>query len=225
MHRPLFPPGAKALLLVGVGTFVASTASAFTPPTFNAPGILPAGIPDFTNSATNLFFGFGSYVLTATGTGGTFNLNPTQSYSVSNESFTLTADFNSKGQLTGGTESIWGSISGLTSNTYQNLYTASLAAYGVSTSTIGLGFETTGATGWASKFQTGPESVYLYSPSMASFDSALKSGSPPVFYFGSASALTTVPLPAAGWLLGPALAGLLAAGRRRRSSSEVLSAA
>jgi hypothetical protein len=228
MRRSILESGAALLSVATLGataTLLAGPAHAsVTLPVFNAPGIPQAGFPDFSNSNdvslvfSRVLFG-GDYLLTATGSAGVFNLNSTQSYSVSNEFFGMYAEFNSKGQFISGGETIIGSIPGLTGNRFQNLYSVAFDKYAVSTSTPGLGFQSLfpTASGFASKYQSGDESLYLYSSALASLDNALASGKNlPNFFTATVSEFTTVPLPAAGWLLGAGLLGLIAIGRPRR---------
>jgi len=253
MRRSFYQSGARALLSVAAlgttGTLLAGAANAtVTPPVFNAPGIPQAGFPDFNNS-NNVYLAFGQiggktksiggysaasgdYILAAAGTGGVFNANSTTQYSIDNDIFAMYAEFNSKGQFLSGGETIFGCSppgSSCSFTKIQNLYTVSFDKYAVSTSTVGLGFDTvaSSASGWASQFQKTNESLYLYSSAMASLDNALKAGKGiPTSFTATVSEFTTVPLPGAVWLLGPALAGLFAAGARRRcgSSPEALAA-
>jgi hypothetical protein len=127
------------------------------------------------------------------------------------------AEFNSMGQFISGSETISGSTPGLTSNRFRNLYSVPFDEYAVSPSTVGLGFESvlSAASGFASKNRH--ESLYLYSSALVSLDSALASGKKlPSFSTTSVSEFTTLPLPAAGWLLGAGLLGLIAISRPRR---------
>jgi hypothetical protein len=234
MPRSIFPSGAVLLSVAALGaagTLLASAANAaVTPPLFNVPGIPQAGFPDFTNSsnASLVFlkvpFG-GDYLLAASGGAGAFNLASTRSYSVNDELFAMYAEFNSKGQFISGGETIFGNIPGLTGNRFQNLYSVAFDKYAVAT--VGLGFESvlSTASGFASKYQNTDESLYLYSRALGSLDSALASGKNlPSFFSASVSEFTTVPLPAAGWLLGTGLLGLIAIGRARRLGPEGLNA-
>ena len=137
----------------------------------------------------------------------------------------LQASFNSAGGLTGGSVAITGSIPGYNipgtaAPSSANLYTANLLAYGVDTvadsTPMALGFKTGNAGGWAAQFQGGhQESIYLYDFNVAALASSFTSPKFVGATFAKASALTTVPLPAAVWLFGPAL-GLLSGFRRRR---------
>src|ERR1700733_8767945 len=245
MRRSFYQSGARALLSVAAlgatGTLLAAAANAaVTPPVFNAPGIPQAGFPDFSNSNdVALVFGqiggktksiggysaaSGDYILAAAGTGGVFNANSTTQYSIGNDIFAMYAEFNSKGQFLSGGETIFGCPPGSSCNLFkiQNLYTVSFDKYAVSTSTVGLGFDTVASTasGWASQFQKTNESLYLYSNAMASLDNALKAGKGiPTSFTATVSEFTTVPLPGVAWVLGPGLAGLFAFARRRRGSS------
>ena len=234
MPRSIFPSGAALLSVAALGaagTLLASAAdAAVTPAVFNVPGIPQAGFPDFTNSNSvslvflEVPFG-GDYPLGASGSAGAFNLTSTRSYSVNDELLAMYAEFNSKGQFISGGETIFGDIPGLTSNRFQNLYSVAFDKYAVSTSTVGLGFESVLSTAWsfASKYQNADESLYLYSSALASLDSALASGKNLPSFF-SVSEFTTAPLPAAAWLLGAGLLGLIAIGRPRRLGREDLNA-
>jgi hypothetical protein len=246
MRRSFYQSGARALFSVAAlgatGTLLAGVANAsVTPPVFNAPGIPQAGFPDFSNS-NNVYLVFGQiggitksiggytapsgdYILAAAGTGGVFNANSKTQYGIDNDVFAMYAEFNSKGQFLSGGETIFGcSPPGSSCSLFkiQNLYTVSFDKYAVSTSTVGLGFDTVASTasGWAAQFQKTNESLYLYSSALASLDNALKAGKGiPSIFTATVSEFTTVPLPGVAWLLGPGLAGLFAVARRRRGSS------
>jgi hypothetical protein len=233
MPRSIFQSGAALLSVAALGaagTLLASAANAaVTPPIF---GIPQAGFPDFTNS-NNVSLAFlkvpfgGDYLLAASGSAGAFNLTSTRSYSGNDELFAMYAGFNSKGQFISGGETIFGSIPGLTSNRFQNLYSVAFDKYAVSTPTVGLGSESVlpTASGFASKYQNTDESLYLYSSALASLDRALASGKNlPSFFTASVSEFTRVPLPVAGWLLGAGLLGLIAIGRPRRLGPKDLNA-
>ena len=246
MYRSFFKPAAKAALSIaalGASVLIAGNATAQTTvPSFNAPGIPQAGFPDFVNlNNVNLQFGqinffqqsiggysagFGDYVLSASASTTYFNLSSTAAYGVSNGSFTAHAVFSPWGQFISGSETITGSIPTL-GVAQQTLYSASFGAFGVSTSNTALGFQTlySTASGWAKKYESSNESMYLFSSTQGSLDNALKSGFfLPDYFSTTSSEITTVPLPAAAWLFGPALAALFGVARRRRSSSELLAA-
>ncbi|MGH8488551.1 MAG: hypothetical protein ACREXS_06730, partial [Gammaproteobacteria bacterium] len=75
-----------------------------------------------------------------------------------------------------------------------------------------LGFETANASGWASQFQSGPESLYFsLSRRFPGFDDDFRRWS------ANATALTTVPLPGAVYLLGSAFAGLFFGAPKRKA--------
>jgi hypothetical protein len=224
MPRSILKSGAALLSVAALGaagTLVARTANAsVTPPVFGVSGIPQAGFPDFSNSNNvSLAFlrvPFGGDYLPAAGGAGAFNLTSTRSYSVNDELLAMYAEFNSKGQFISGDETIFGNIPDLTSNRFQNLYSVAFDKYAVSTSTVGLGFESVLST--ASGYQNTDESLYLYSSALGSLDNAFASGKNlPSFFTASVSEFTTVPLPVAGWLLGAGLLGLIAIGRPRRS--------
>ena len=242
MHRSFHLTGTRAALSIAVlGTsalVAAGTADASTLPTFNAPGIPQDGFPDFVNSNdVNLVFGriggnthqidgwsapTGDYVLAAAGSFGVFNYSPTSSVSVKNEIFSMYAEFNSKGQFISGGETIYGCQPPGTSCSLfgsKKLYSVSFDKYAVSTTTVGLGFDTVSSTasGWAKQFQTQNESLYLYSSALGSLDNALATGKNlPNFFLARVSEITTVPIPAAGWLFGPAFVAIFGGLRRRR---------
>jgi hypothetical protein len=241
MHRSFELTATLAALSIatlGASAFLAGTAGATTLPTFNAPGIPKDGYPDFmNNNDIGLVFGkiggnvheiggwsapSGDYVLAAAGTYGVFNYSSTSGVAVNDELFGMYAEFNSKGQFLSGGETIYGCQPPGTSCSIfnaKNLYTVSFDKYAVSTSTVGLGFDTVSSTasGWAKQFQKQNESLYLYSSALASLDNALASGKNlPSFFSATVSEITTVPIPAAGWLLGCACAALFSGLRRRR---------
>jgi hypothetical protein len=242
---------ALSIAVLGASALIAGTAGATSLPTFNAPGIPAPGYPDFLNS-NNVTLVFeqitkknssvmghsapmGDYILAAAGTSGVFNFNSSASSNVNNEIFAMYAEFNSSGQFLSGGETIYGCQPPGTSCKFsqiQNLYTVSFDKYAASTSTIGLGFDTvySTASGWAKQYESGNESLYLYAASMKGLDTALTQGGGKSLasfngFSTTVSELTTVPLPAAGWLFGPAFAAMFGVMRRRRSDSAVLNTA
>jgi hypothetical protein len=254
MSRLFLWSGKRTALSVAVlaaSALATGTANAWTSlPSFNAPGISQPGFPDFTDSNTNTLnveFGLiggktksidgytaptGDYLLTAYSTvPGAFNTSLTSYQTIWGEAFGMYAVFNSKGQFISGGETIYGcSPPGTkTCKTPSNLYTTSFDKYGVSTSTVGLGFDTvySSASGWAKQYQHGNESFYLYAAALAPLDNALKAGKnlPTWFQASGVNGITTVPLPAAGWLFGPAFAALFGVMRRRRPGPAVLDTA
>jgi hypothetical protein len=209
-------------------------------------GSVPApGFPDFNNGANLTFskLSSGAFKLTATTNNSspfTFNTDPSHSWNVtgssssSKGSFSLTANFNSSLGFLNGTVDIKGRIPtyngpgtiGSVKTTVQNLYHANLTGFGIDTSPIGLGFSTNAATdtGWASQFSPNgtSESVWFYSSNIwqtilanVAIRSHDKTWS---ISLNNVQAVTTVPVPAAVWLMGSALLGLF---RLRKSEALV----
>jgi hypothetical protein len=225
---------ALSIALIGASALAAGTADAW-----NAPGITEPSYPAFTDYGTNpltLQFGLiggstksidgytapaGDYVLAAFSTDdGAFFINSTSFQTIHDEAYSMDAVFNSKGQFISGGVTIYGcSPPGSSCTKTTNLYTASFDKFGVATSPVGLGFETnvSTVTGWAKQFQSFDESLYLFAADMAPLDNALASGKniPTWFTTKDIAAITTVPLPSAGWLLGPALFGVFGVMGRR----------
>ncbi len=235
--RP-FKRTAWSIAVLGAGALLAGIADAQTKLVqFNAPGIPQTGFPDFVNlDDVNLVFGRvgpghshddgkggsgGIYVLLANATGAFnyYNYSSTAAAVISKATFSLFAEFNSKGQFLSGSEMITGCIPGRSCKTPTDLFSATFDKFGVSTSTPGLGFETVASTagGWAKQFEKGDESVYLFSAaSLNRLDRALASGKNlPNYFSATVSEITTVPLPATAWLFGPAFAALFGIMRRR----------
>ncbi|MCI0562825.1 MAG: hypothetical protein MN733_30455, partial [Nitrososphaera sp.] len=96
------------------------------------------------------------------------------------------------------------------------LYSANLVDFNF-TSDL-LGFETTNASGWASQFQNANALESLYFSNLSrpfpGFD-----GLPGHGWSANATALTTVPLPGAAYLLGSALAGLFFGAAKRKAGA------
>ncbi|MGH8488084.1 MAG: hypothetical protein ACREXS_04220 [Gammaproteobacteria bacterium] len=192
------------------------------------PGIPESGSPNFVNSArvevksfNSPFSDDGFSLLTARQRTGPFLFRPDsgQEFGVKNADFTTFALFDDDGALERGFVTITGRIPGLfgTGNpAFGNpsglLYFADLVDFSFSDSL--LGFETANALGWASQFQTGPESLYF---------SSLSRPFPGADDFrqwsANATALTTVPLPGAVYLLGSALAGLFFGAPKRKAGA------
>ena len=181
------------------------------------PGIPASGLPDFTNSAQVNLFSLGtSFLLAATNSGAAITYNPGGSVD-STGNFLLTAQFSVGGAYVPNTGTV--SISGSTPypglpGVYitGDLLTAKLTGFNFGTDD--LGFSTSITSGYATLFGT-QESVYLSANGIAA---ALGFGTGSLHATANplaASAVTTVPVPAAVWLFGSALAGLVSIGRRK----------
>jgi hypothetical protein len=115
------------------------------------------------------------------------------------------------------------------------LYRADLIDMGADLNPIGLGFTTDASDdwGWASQFMTGNESVWFYLLSNTTFggkthstsiwdkclqEIASNKKSSWSITFNNVGSVTTVPVPAAVWLFGSALAGMGLFGRRSKET-------
>lgn len=210
--------------------FAGSSRAATIVPDWNMPGIPDAGFPHFEDAVKVNFAKSGSnWKLTATQRAGThlFQSDPGTAHNVANSSFSLTAMFDSSLNFTGGNLQIKGKIPSLGVNTSTSLWKTSLTDFGFDInpfdgSPVALGFETSGHSGWAAQFSGGaPESVYLLSPDLSSLAVNLFSHKG-VSASINATALTTVPVPAAAWLLGSGLIALF--GMRRGGAAAALPA-
>ena len=153
-----------------------------------------------------------------------FQVSPSSpSDPVINGDFELTAHFSPTGTFTTGDVSIFGSIpsysgpgnTGTVQTTTQKLFSATLASpFGgdvtADSTPLALGFTTLNSSfdGWASQFASpgANESVYLYSfnvPALVNLIGNPRFTSSITF---QGAAFTTVPIPAATWLFGSALA-------------------
>jgi hypothetical protein len=200
------------------------------------PGIPPAGAPNFTNDVkVNLFnLAPGSYLLAATNAGApiTFNHNGSFSSTASNPAtFLLTAQFSGNGNYVPNTGnlSITGSIPFPNPSVpgasvpgvfvTGDLLTARLTGFAFDGDN--LGFSTNMISGYGALFNAGTaESVYLTASGLAG---ALGFGSPSLIAATGlpAFATTTVPVPAAAWLLGSALVGMVGIGSRNRRAANL----
>lgn len=202
-------------LLVLLNGAFASNANAIT-----LPGIPPSGNPNFTNSAQVNLFSLGptGFLMAATNAGATITFNNESYSAASTGDFLLTAQFSANGTYTANTGNL--SIAGSTPypglpGVYisGDLLTAKLTSFNFDANT--LGFSTSQTSGYGTLFGS-DESVYLSSNGIAA---ALGFGSPSGLHATvspfAANAITTVPVPAAVWLFGSAVAGLLSIGRRK----------
>ena len=177
-------------------------------------GLVPPSLPAF-GTYINASFTKGSssskLVVTQKSTDSLF-LTPwvPYGYVIKSTSYNLTANFNKYGVFTSGTVTIKGKFNGSATST--TLMTANLTKFGKSSDGKIWGFNTnnivcSAAINLAAKGCTTAESVYL----------ALFSGQKYLTksWKTSGVALTSVPVPAAAWLLGSGLVGLVAVGRRK----------
>lgn len=201
------------------------------------PGIFESGNPNFSNDAkVNLFdVGNNNYLFAATNSGAplTFNLGSESVVSSAAHPayFVLTALFSGNGSYipNTGALSISGEIPFLLPNPKGgntslpgvyisgDLLTAKLNDFAFDSNT--LGFSTSQLSGLGTFFSPA-ESVYLSATGLAS---ALGFGSGALIATTSplnASAVTTVPVPGAGWLIGSAF-GLFTLLRKNRLNTEV----
>lgn len=208
--------------------FAGSSQAATTVPDWNMPGIPDAGLPHFEDAVRIKFQKSGSYwELKATERSGThrFQYDSSTSHNVNDSSFSLKALFDSDLNFVGGNMKIKGEIHGMGVHDETTLWKSKLTDFGFDFnpydgSPMALGFKTADHSGWAAQFSSGaPESVYLYSPDLSSLRvhaSHHDGGGISI----NATALTTVPVPAAAWLLGSGLIALM--GMRRRGTASAL---
>lgn len=188
------------------------------------PGIPEAGNPNFSNSAqVQLLDLGGTFLLAATNAGAPITFThgtASVTSSASNPAyFVLTALFTNSGSYIANTGTL--SISGEIPYPYANLpgvfisgdlLTAKLQNFAFEDDT--LGFKTNQISGFGTLFGSA-ESVYLYTEGLVSslgFGTGSLSATTSAI---SASAITTVPIPGAGWLLGSTL-GLFTLLRKNR---------
>lgn len=111
------------------------------------------------------------------------------------------AKFDGERQLASGGETLE-NISGLSSSRSQNFNGVAVDKYALGSSTVS---------------SVDDESLYVYSGALASLDSAPATGKdPPSIFPTDVGEFTTVPIPAAVWLLGAGLFGFIAVARPRR---------
>ncbi len=127
-------------------------------------------------------------------------------YAVSDSTYLLHADFDNSGNFLSGTVNIFGAISDMGINSTSLLATMDLVDFAFTGSLIG--FNTDNLVCPLFDFCTTSESVYL-TDFGGGFDINKK------FWRVDGLAVTTVPVPAAAWLFGSALLGLVGLRRRR----------
>lgn len=227
-------------------------------PTFNIPGVPPAGYPHFENDVKVSFkearhsrdddddddrggdaaqhnHKLHKWTLEATKHGRTqlFQVDPDEAHKVQSAKFNLVSYFDEDLNFLDGSVSIEGKIKGLDVNKKTMLWEADLSHFGFDNnasdgSPKSLGWTTTDPSGWAvdAGYWTGAdESVYLYEftkgnkPSSALTEMFAEGEGEKINHL-HATALTTVPVPAAVWLLGSGLLGLAGLGARAKKSRE-----
>mgnify|MGYP001571684340 CR=1 FL=1 len=222
----LFYSRIKSLALAGVLGFLAfgstgSYASIATTNnnTFNntfqgLPGIVPPSLPAFVETVDVAYKKVSSHkrVLTAAYSSGISTLVfPNHAFGISHTSYSLTANFNGSNVFQNGTVTIKGKISGLGINTTQTLMTANLTAFAKGFGNAVLGFNTANIVCNVKINNYSPcttaESIYI---------GVLKGFNFKTDYKSRGLALTSVPVPAAAWLFGSGLLGLVGMARRKR---------
>ncbi len=176
---------------------------------FSLPGIRPAGYPNLENDVTFTWkknrtgasihaFSGSSEIL--------FNYTPTESYLLQSGSFQLKANFDSFGNFTDGDLKVTGVLKDPTFTLAGVQVTADLESFNFIDNL--LGFNTTNLVCPDFDFCTTSESVYLLLNDPG-FNTSLKS------FRSTGLAVTTLPLPGAGWMFGAGLLGLVGVARRR----------
>jgi hypothetical protein len=230
MQLRSFAISTTALLVLALPP-VASHA-ALTPPNLDVgAGVPEAGFPSFYSfqdikvGLTKTGSGSGAtYKLTAdyapsgSNNYNVFWLTDTIGGDITNGASNLVANFNSSGTFTGGTLTITGTISSLNVNVpgltlpapNSTLYTANLTGFGSDTTNnatpASIGFSTVATGGWAAQFQTVTESVYLFDFNVANLMASFRNPRFTSGIWNNASQYVTVPVPAALWLFGSAIA-------------------
>jgi len=135
-------------------------------------------------------------------------------FSIASTSYTLTANFNSSNVFQSGSVKIEGKINSLGIGTTQTLMTANLTAFAKGYGNYVLGFNTSNIVCNplinAYSQCTTAESVYIALSKSFNFKTDFKS---------NGYALTSVPIPAAAWLFGSGLLGLVGIARRKKKIS------
>jgi hypothetical protein len=201
----------SAAACIALVAFLASTTSAYA---LSLPGITPSGTPVFINSVKVRLNKNGGLRAFSNGAGKDFTLFDGSSVRSGFGIFDLRTTVDENGQISGGTVEIKGKGSdfGILGEMI-TLMTADLTSGNLTSSSSLWGFNTTNI--WcAPELQlncTNSESVYL---SLNSLFGGIFTDK----FTSSATATTTVPIPAAAWLFGSAL-GLLGWVRRRANTA------
>ena len=201
-----------SVLLVALPLFCSGGASANTG--FSLDGISPSGHPNFTN---DVFINYQrangqKYRLMATAeeSTGKFNFSDGSYETVNNLSYKLHAKFDIDRNFLGGDVRINGNISGLDANGV--LFKANLTDFATDGSLIGFDTYITYCDPGFAEYCTTNESVYLHSFG-GGFDLFDKK------FRADGIAVTTVPVPAAVWLFGSGLLGLISIARRKKTAA------
>ncbi len=223
----------KAVTLAGTWVILALVsidgfASPLTAGQYALPGIAPSSLPAF-ETAVRV-----SYRTNSTGSTlkATFNhmsglsnlVYPSQTFGVRNTKYTLNAVFDSNSVFQSGTVKISGKIPGLVNgHGVQTLMTADLTAFARNAAGDLLGFNTANIVCNPAINAYGPcttnESVYLaLKHGIFSDDNGYggKHGKKTRMFRSSGLAVTSIPIPAAVWLFGSGLLGLVGIARRKR---------
>lgn len=221
----------SSMLLVGIGSQEAFAAtisdltynSDGTVVDFSLAGLTPAGNPNFFNDVTVTWNNGRRYdTLTAVSSAGGnmfFTSGLTNGvpdvYRVQDGSFKLNAKFDNAGNLLSGSLSIKGRLIGPDFGGKGRLVSADLDLSAFVLTDNLIGFNTVNINCRIKGVDcTKNESVYL-SLGAGGFSTALRS------FTSTGLAVTTVPLPAAVWLLGSGLVGLAGFSRHRRETLKV----
>lgn len=164
------------------------------------------------------------------------NLNSPTVYTVTNEAYTLTANYSTNGTFTGGKLEIDGTVSGTpagtTAPTSSVLLTADLTKFGYNANQATIGFLTTFTGGWADQpVFTGGSSgdvVYLFNQGglanglgvLTPLINQFATGNFSATTFANAESLAAVPLPMPAVLFGTGLTALMGFARQRRNISK-----
>lgn len=234
----LLPLGAAVMLVA-----LPSLGQAATDLPWDVNNIPSPGFPHFENTTTVKLTKTNSttFKVTAKQTTGDFSFqySPSAVYTVKGGEFSLTANFTVANGVPTLSSSNPGSVSitgyipdwvpltpgavDSVTTTAQNLFTADLTGFGwdsvVDSSPTSVAFKTAAnSTGWASQFNNPPseESIYLSGLPVGQFMDQFRNTAPLVrVTYNNVSAVTTVPVPAAVWLFGSALAALSVVRRRK----------
>ena len=231
--------GGMALLMAVLPSVV--HASSTDPNVYVVPGVPTGGFPnfDFSSVSIKLAKSGSDYKLTAiyTPTGASDSISfqtPNQTYDIYHPGFSLTAYFTAYDATTqqftfdvsqANNFIITGYLPTCTEGCSDStLFSGDLQSAGADTqvdsSPVSLGFTINNFAGWATQFAPstpGNESIYLYNFPVGSLTNSFNSAA---FIHNSwtGSAVTTVPVPAAAWLFGSALAAFSVVGRKKLSS-------